>query len=404
MKTPLFPIHGIEIEYMIVDSATLDVRPICDRVLAALNGGVLANEAMVPPLCWSNELALHVIEVKTASPAPSIFPMAAAFQEQVQMVNRLLAGEGAMLMPTAMHPRMDPFRETRLWPHSDREIYAAFDQVFSCQGHGWSNLQSSHLNLPFDDEESFLAIHHAVRLVLPLLPAIAASSPVIDGRANACLDNRLRVYRTNCARIPSITGEVIPEAVQSIGDYHDRILGTMYRDIAPFDPDGILQEEWLNARGAIARFDRNTIEIRVLDAQECPVVDLAIQSAAALLVAAFAERGELAGIPQALLVDLYEKSVVKGMEAGVPDELLECFGFSSGASATLWDVWRSLLNGPILNGLEPEAKTVLDFILTEGSLSRRILKSLNNDSGKVQLREVYRRLSRCLDRGELFQP
>ena len=52
--------------------------------------------------------------------------------------------------------------------------------------------------------------------------------------------------------------------------------GLVDPDIAPLDPDGTLQHEWLNSRGAIARFDRNAIEIRVLDIQECPVADLAI--------------------------------------------------------------------------------------------------------------------------------
>ena len=60
----------------------------------------------------------------------------------------------------------------------------------------------------------------------------------------------------------------------------------MYRAIAPHDPDDILQFEWLNSRGAIARFDRHTIEIRVLDTQEHPGADLAI----AQLVVAIVER------------------------------------------------------------------------------------------------------------------
>jgi len=45
-----------------------------------------------------------------------------------------------------------------------------------------------------------------IRLVLPLLPALAASSPFQDGQSTGCLDNRLENYRRNCARIPSITG------------------------------------------------------------------------------------------------------------------------------------------------------------------------------------------------------
>jgi hypothetical protein len=32
----------------------------------------------------------------------------------------------------------------------------------------------------------------------------------------------------------------------------------------------VLRHEWVNARGAIARFDRSAIEIRVLDVAECP--------------------------------------------------------------------------------------------------------------------------------------
>ena len=44
----------------------------------------------------------------------------------------------------------------------------------------------------------------------------------------------------------------------------------MYRAIDPLDTEGILQEEWLNSRAAIARFDRGAIEIRCMDTQECP--------------------------------------------------------------------------------------------------------------------------------------
>src|SRR5205823_168684 len=36
--------------------------------------------------------------------------------------------------------------------------------------------------------------------------------------------------------------------------------------------------DWVNARGAIPRFDRQTIEIRILDVQECPAADLAIHA------------------------------------------------------------------------------------------------------------------------------
>ena len=53
-----------------------------------------------------------------------------------------------------MHPWMDP-RAASLWPHEYGEVYAAYDRIFDCRRHGWANLQSVHLNLPFADEREF---------------------------------------------------------------------------------------------------------------------------------------------------------------------------------------------------------------------------------------------------------
>ena len=39
----LFEAYGVEIEYMIVDAKTLDVRPITDRVLEAVAGEIVSD-------------------------------------------------------------------------------------------------------------------------------------------------------------------------------------------------------------------------------------------------------------------------------------------------------------------------------------------------------------------------
>src|SRR5690606_31413649 len=122
-------------------------------------------------------------------------------------------------------------------------------------------------------------LHAAIRVLLPILPGLAASSPAVDGLLTGIADNRLVAYRGNCARIPSITGDVVPETVRSIEEYQERILGRIYADLAPYDPDGVLRNEWVKARGATARFDRMAIEIRVLDVQECPAADVAMAAA-----------------------------------------------------------------------------------------------------------------------------
>ena len=175
-----------------------------------------------------------------------------------------------------MHPWMDPDHELKLWPHDYNPIYEVYNRIFDCRGQGWANLQWAHLNLPFASDDQFGRLHAAIRILLPLLPALAASSPVVAGALTGYADNRMRFYRHNSQRVPSLTGQVVPEVVFNCADYEQHIFQVMYRDIAPFDTDKILCHEWLNSRGAIARFDRHAIEIRVLDVQDVPAVDIAI--------------------------------------------------------------------------------------------------------------------------------
>ena len=60
----LFQGYGVELEYMIVDAHTLDVRPIADRLIEAEHGAI-ENEIERGAFAWSNELARHVLEIKT---------------------------------------------------------------------------------------------------------------------------------------------------------------------------------------------------------------------------------------------------------------------------------------------------------------------------------------------------
>jgi len=401
----LFEGYGIELEYMLVDARTLMVLPVSDRVLQAIAGETV-DEVEVGALCWSNELVLHVIELKTNGPAPSLEGLAPIFQEHLERINTLLAPLGGRLMPSAMHPWMDPFRETCLWPHGQRTIYETYDRIFGCRGHGWANLQSVHINLPFAGDDQFARLHAAVRLLLPILPALAASSPLLEGRATGLLDNRLEVYRLNQQRIPSVTGRVIPEPVFSRADYEEKILQNLYRDIAPLDPEGILQYEWLNSRGAIARFDRNTIEIRLLDVQECPAADLAVAALiVAVLKALAAESWGSLGEQQlwevAPLEAILLAAIRDGEEALIDDRrYLEAFGFA-GSRASAGELWRSLAQR-LLPPKTEEFWIPLATILQRGPLARRLLQALGTDPPPEQVREVYRELCDCLAAGRMF--
>ncbi|NOT31672.1 MAG: glutamate--cysteine ligase, partial [Planctomycetes bacterium] len=280
---------GLELELMIVDRATLDVRPFAERVLFAASGDQSGDHDN-GRISWSNELVRHVLELKTSAPERDLAGVAAAFQENVRAIEALLAPHGARLMPGGMHPWMDPRKEAELWPFEYSEVYRAYDRVFDCRTHGWANLQSVHLNLSFGDDEEFGRLHAAVRLVLPLVPALAASSPVADGRVSPCLDQRLEVYRTNAVRVPAMTGALVPEPLFTRAAYRQRILEPLQLAVAELDPSGILEGEWLNARGAIARFDRDAIELRLSDTQECPRADVSVAWALTCVVTALCEQ------------------------------------------------------------------------------------------------------------------
>lgn len=406
----LFQGYGIEIEYMIVDAATLDVRPQADKLLEQAAGRVM-TEIERGPLAWSNELALHLVEVKTNGPAPTLEGLDAEFHADVGEINRFLAAGGARLLPGAMHPWMDPDRELRLWPHENNPIYDAYDRIFSCKGHGWANLQSMQINLPFGSDEEFGRLHAAIRLALPLLPAIAASSPIMDGRPTGWLDSRMQVYRGNSARVPSVTGLLIPEPVFDSEAYQREILQPMYQAIAGLDPEAVLQEEWLNSRGAIARFDRNAIEIRVMDSQECALADIALASITSELVRLLVEETWSDHATQKAwdsrrLSDLFDRAAANGEAAEFDDrDYLRALGYTRDGSATARTLWahiaEAIAAGP--RGMSDRDGRVMEHILGHGTLARRILDSLGERAGEHGAQHrVYGELAECLSQQRLF--
>lgn len=400
----LFEAFGVELEYMIVDARTLCVRPIADKLLEAV-AGAGASDFDAGMISWSNELVAHVIELKTSEPARSLDGLETDFSASVTRINELLRTWNACLMPTAMHPWMDPLQETRLWPHENNEIYETFNRIFDCRGHGWSNLQSMHINLPFAGDEEFGRLHAAIRLLLPILPALAASSPLVEGKRTGLLDNRLDFYRRNSARMPSVAGRVIPEPVFTKADYDRKIFERIYRDMAPHDPAGTLRHEWLNARGAIARFTRNAIEIRVLDVQECPQADLAICRAVVavlheLVNERWASLAEQQSWPVEPLEQIFLAAIRDGDRTPITDRrYLACFGMNIECSAG--ELWQHLIESTGL-GQDPH----LQVILQEGPLARRIGRALGHKERPAveDVVGVYREMAEALSEGSMCRP
>ncbi len=406
----LFDAYGIELEYMIVDDDTLSVLPVADRILEAAAGRVAADVDM-GATAWSNELVRHVIEFKTNGPAQSLEGLNDLFAADVVRANDLARRSGACLMPTGAHPWMDPLKETEIWPHEYNDIYRAYHRIFDCTGHGWSNLQSMHVNLPFCGDEEFGRLHAAIRLILPLMPALAASTPVLEGQATGLLDSRMDHYRRNSQRVPSVAGLVVPEPAYTRKEYEKTILKRMYKDIGRHDKEGLLKHEWLNARGAIARFDRGAIEIRVLDTQECPAADLAV---AALVVAAvratanerFMELQHVKRFSTEALAVILAQTIEQADAALITDaEYLRALGMVNRRACRAGEIWLHLTKTALPTDHFDAAWTKpLEVLLTHGSLSRRILAALGGDTRREHLREVYARLCHCLAQNIPFIP
>lgn len=399
----LFDAYGVEIEYMIVDRTSLDVRPVCDALMESMVGEPVAEHER-GDIAWSNELVLHVLELKTNGPAERLEGLGARFHTEVLAAFDALGPMGCTLLPGGAHPWMDPATETRLWPHEYNRIYETFDRIFGCSGHGWSNLQSTHVNLPFDGDEEFGRLHGAIRVVLPLIPALAAGSPFLDGVETPELDARLEAYRKNSRRIPEVAGDVVPNPVASEGEYHDRILRPLYEALEPHDPEGVLRHEWVNARGSIARFERGAIEIRVIDAQECPLADLAVVSMVCAVVRALCEERwasseGLDAIETDGLAALFRDAIRVGGEAVVSDGRLTRALGGKTSETTMSRIWQSLADRIAPDLVADEYGSAVETIVGRGSLAERMVRA--HDEGR-SLESIAEGLVECLRRDRLF--
>jgi carboxylate-amine ligase len=173
------------------------------------------------------------------------------------------------------------------------------------------------------------------------------------------------------------------------------------KDILPFDPEENLQDEWLNSRGAIARFQRDAIEIRVLDIQECPKADFAVITAIVSVLRSLVH--ETVPYPLQKTLDerrgeaIFIKTSREGLEADISDaHYLSCLGLGAG-NYKVRELWQKLLAAvpPELDVNRP-FKTELQHILQHGNLAARIVKQLGPKPTVRAIEDCYRSLGQCL--------
>lgn len=400
-----FSVAGMELEYAVVDE---NLEPV-SLVEAAfkLIAGRSTSDIDLGGVAFSNEIADHVFEVKTPRPTRSLAKSEEALFEGIRRFSNVLRQEfGARLMPTGMHPWWDA-RLGRVWQRSGRRIYGAYAGIFDVHTHGWMNVHASHLNLPMGRSGEAVAMNNAAALLIPYLPALAASSPMFDGRLHDTVDSRMEWIADHQAVVPETQGDLLPEYIATLSDYRRKVLQPMYRAIEGRPGAEVLKHDFLNARTAVFKMSRRALEIRVLDMQECVKMDIAIAVFARAVLRHFTERilgGRLEMPPRRMLVGDLWATIRSGTAARVAaPHLGDILPRDEVGHARAGDCIKSLL--PIaerhIRRDEAEYLALVEGIADNGSLGERIRAALAPHEGDPEAlrgatRMLYGDLSECL--------
>ncbi len=389
---------GPEHEFSVIDEK-LQPLPIVDKVIKFVHGRIV-NNANLGDFSLGKELQAHVAELKANAPfdSPEVFEET-MYDAVLTVLDVLETRYGARLLGSGMHPSL-LLNKVQVWPHRDRQIYSAFSRVFNLNQHGWLNIQSFQLNLPFKNEPEAVSLYNTLANVLPYLPAISASSPIYESRIGDNVDNRLHFYLMNQTEVPSITGDMIPEYVDSFEEYEKTTVHQYSQELARANaPRCLLNKEWLNSRGAVIKFDRKAIEIRIMDEQECVKSDVALSCFIRALLRGILQNPEdFEYQPHRVLVSNLHAVIRDGLNAFVQHP----------KGSTAQQVCEYLYTIAQENASHEEKRYlgVVKHRIENGSLSDHILKAVTNKVLRTDLEEavfeVYSTLATCLENNKVY--
>jgi len=388
---------GPEHEFSIVDEK-LTPLPIVDKIIREVHGRIV-NCAPLGACSFGKELQAHVAEFKANKPfaSPKVFDE--TMQSTVETILGILDKRcNGRLLGCGMHPLLR-LRDAKVWSHRDRGIYAALDRIFNLNQHGWLNIQSFQLNLPYRNGSDAVQLYNAIANILPYLPAVAASSPICESRVSNYLDNRLHFYLRNQSEVPSITGSFIPEYVDSLEEYEKTTVQQYSNDLTKLNaPRILLNKEWLNSRGAVIRQDRRAIEIRILDEQECIKSDVALSCLIRATLRGILADPEYQYLDHAVLLADFHRVMRKGLRAEVQHP----------RGKTAKEVLRCILQIALRNATNEERDylPMINTRIEHGNLSDLILRKVVEKAQKTELEEailaIYSKMANCLEKNQPY--
>jgi carboxylate-amine ligase len=288
---------GIEEEFAVLDGATLGLVARFEE----LRDAAAPDPVLGPSI--AGELISSEIEIRSGRGED--FAAAASAQREHRRRLFALAGErGIALGATGTHPWAD-YREQRI---IDTDHYHRVEDGLKYVA--WrNNTFSLHVHVGVRGADRAVLVCDRLRPVLPLLLAISASSPFLDGRDSGLHSARTQTFTRSFPRcgIPASFG-----GWDAYRDYIEFLVDT--RSIVEYT------QVWLSIR---PHFSFGTVEVRICDAQPTAPESEAL---AALIVACVAQAAREIdqGVPPVDIPGrLIEENLWRAIRYGLDGQLID---------------------------------------------------------------------------------
>jgi carboxylate-amine ligase len=232
---------GVEEEFAILHPETLDLVPRFEQLRAAAQGDAVLSEGI------TGELISSEIEIVSGA-GVDLHDALTRQRERRGRLFALAAAQGVALGATGTHPWAD-YREQ---PIIDTEHYRRVEEGLKYVA--WrNNTFSLHAHVGVHGADRAVKVCDRLRGVLPLLLAISANSPYLDGRDTGLQSARTQSFTKSFPRCG------VPDAFGGWASYREYIeLLVRTGSIVEFT------QVWWSVR---PHFRFGTVEVRICDAQ-----------------------------------------------------------------------------------------------------------------------------------------
>ena len=288
---------GLEEEFAILDPATLSLVQRFEELEHAAAADPVLAEAI------SGELISSEIEIRSGRGA-DLAEALALQRDRRRRLFALAAERGAELGATGTHPWSDYRAQHIIETEHYRRVEEGLKYV------AWrNNTFSLHVHVGVRGPDRAVLVCDRLRPVLPLLLAISANSPFLDGRDSGLASARTQMFTKSFPRCG------VPDAFGSWDAFADYIAFLLHTDsIVEYT------QVWWSIR---PHFSFGTVEVRICDAQATAPESDGLASLIAACVAQAAKEIDAGVTPADLPRRLIEENVWRALRYGLDGKLID---------------------------------------------------------------------------------